>query len=100
MSLAILGGLDRLKPHYLKYGRLMGFSSVKVFSRKFPSMKKRLKGYGGIVICTGNVAHNMVEGTVRMAQSNGIPIVRTHSSSVSALKICLWGIADKNLEHN
>ena len=29
-------------------------------------MLKRLKGFSGIVICTGNVAHTMVEGT-RMA---------------------------------
>ena len=27
-------------------------------------MLKRLKGFSGIVICTGNVAHTMVEGTV------------------------------------
>ena len=44
---------------------------------------------GGIVICTKNVAHTMVEGTVRMAQANGIPIVRTHSNSVSAMKECM-----------
>ena len=89
MSVAILGGMDRLKCYYIKQGRDLGFSSVKVFSRKFPNMLKRLKGFSGIVICTGNVAHTMVEGTVRMAQANGIPIARTHSSSVSALKNCL-----------
>ena len=89
MSVAILGGMDRLKCYYVKQGRDFGFSSVKVFSRKFPNMLKRLKGFSGIVICTGNVAHTMVEGTVRMAQANGIPIARTRSSSVSALKNCL-----------
>ena len=78
MSVAILGGMDRLKCYYIKQGRDLGFSSVKVFSRKFPNMLKRLKGFSGIVICTGNVA-----------QANGIPIARTRSSSVSALKNCL-----------
>ena len=34
MSIAILGGLDRLKPHYLRHGRNLGFNNVKVFSKK------------------------------------------------------------------
>ena len=94
MSIAILGGLDRLKPHYLRHGRNLGFSNVKVFSKKFPDMVKRLSKFERIVICTGNVAHTMVEGTVRMAQINGIQIGRTHSSSVSAMKKCFEQITN------
>ena len=89
MTVAILGGLDRLKPYYLKHGRSLGFNNMKVFSKKFPDMVKRLSKFERIVICTGNVAHTMVEGTVRMAQIKGIQIGRTHSSSVSAMKKCL-----------
>jgi hypothetical protein len=94
MSIAILGGLDRLKPHYLRHGRSLGFNNVKVFSKKFPDMVKRLSKFERIVICTGNVAHSMVEGTVRMAQINGIQIGRTHSSSVSAMKKCFEQITN------
>ena len=93
VSVAILGGLDRLKPHYLNQGRTLGFDKMKVFSKKFPDMVKRLSKFERIVICTGNVAHTMVEGTVRMAQINGIQIGRTHSSSVSAMKKCLQQIS-------
>ena len=94
MSIAILGGLDRLKPHYLRHGRSLGFNNIKVFSKKFPDMVKRLSKFERIVICTGNVAHTMVEGTVRMAQINGIQIGRTHSSSVSAMKKCFEQITN------
>jgi len=94
VSVAILGGLDRLKPHYLKQGRSLGINNVKVFSKKFPDMVKRLSKFERIVICTGNVAHSMVEGTVRMAQLNGIRVDRTHSSSVSAMKKCFKQIAN------
>ena len=94
MSIAILGGLDRLKPHYLRHGRSLGFNNVKVFSKKFPDMVKRLSKFERIVICTGNVAHTMGEGTVRMAQINGIQIGRTHSSSVSAMKKCFEQITN------
>ena len=93
VSVAILGGLDRLKPYYLKQGRNLGFDNMKVFSKKFPDMVKRLSKFERIVICTGNVAHTMVAGTVRMAQINGIQIGRTHSSSVSAMKKCLEQIS-------
>ena len=89
MSVAILGGLDRLKPHYLKHGRNLGINNMKIFSKKFPDMVKRLSKFELIVICTANVSHTMVAGTVRMAQLNGIQIGRTHSSSVSAMKKCL-----------
>ena len=94
MSIAILGGLDRLKPHYLRHGRSLGFNNIKVFSKKFPDKVKRLSKFERIVICTGNVAHTMVEGTVRMAQINGIQIGRTHSSSVSAMKKCFEQITN------
>ena len=93
MSIAILGGIDRLIPHYVKHGRAMGFSNIKVFSKKMPNMVKRLSKYGAIVICTGHVAHTMVEGTIRMAQNNGIPVGRTHSSGVTAMKKCLENIS-------
>ena len=35
VSVAILGGLDRLKPYYLKQGRNLGFDNMKVFSKSF-----------------------------------------------------------------
>jgi hypothetical protein len=93
VSVVILGGLDRLKPHYLRQGRSLGFTEMKVFSKKFPDMVKRLSKFERIIICTGNVAHTMVEGTVRMAQNKGIRVGRTHSSSVSAMKKCLEQIS-------
>ena len=94
MSVAILGGLDRLKPHYLKHGKSLEFNDVKVFSKKCPDMVKRLSKFERIGICTGNVSHTMVEGTVRMAQINGIKVDRTHSSSVSAMKKCFGQISN------
>ena len=47
-----------------------------------------------IVIFTGTVAHPMVTEATRIARMRGIPIERTHSSSVSALKRCLEGFIE------
>ncbi len=89
MSVAILGGLDRLKSFYLKQGRELGFPELKVFAKRVPNMTGRLKGMGGIIIFTDTVSHDMVGNAVQAGKNYGIPIVRSHSSSVSSLKKCL-----------
>lgn len=99
MSVAILGGLDRLKPFYEQRGRELGYSDVKVFSRRVPNLAKRLNGFARIVICTGTVAHPMVENAVRVARQFNIPLGRTHSSSVSALNKCLQAISHHGRNH-
>ena len=43
---------------------------MKVFSKKFLDIAKRPSKFERIVICTGNVAHTMVEGTVCMPEIN------------------------------
>jgi len=43
---------------------------MKVFSKKFPDIAKRPSKFERIVICTGNFAHTMVEGTVCMPEIN------------------------------
>ena len=92
MSIAILGGLDRLKKSYERKGKDLGYN-VKVFSQRVPNMAQRLTGVHGIVIFTGAVAHHMVEDARRVARKHDIPIGRTHSSSVSAFKRCLSDIS-------
>jgi hypothetical protein len=91
MSIAILGGLDRLKKSYEQKGKDLGYR-VKVFSQRVPNMAQRLVGVDGIVIITGTVAHHMVEDARRVSRKYNIPIGRTQSSSVSAFKRCLDGI--------
>jgi len=90
MSIAILGGLDRLKRKYEQKGLDFG-CEVRVFSQQVPSLAKRLIGVHGIVIFTNLVAHRMVIEAMEIARKNNIPILRTHSGSVSALSRCLEG---------
>lgn len=94
MSIAIIGGLDRLKLSYKNQGTRMGFK-VRHFGRRVPDMGKRLSGVDGIIVFTGTVAHNMVEEAVSAAKQNKIPIRWSHSSSVSGLKRSLSGFASR-----
>ena len=93
MSVAIVGGLDRLKRLYEKKCVDMGYQG-KVFSRQVPNLANRMTGVNGIVIFTGTVAHPMVEEATRVARMWNIPLERSHSSSVSALKRCLEGFSE------
>ncbi|NIS38075.1 DUF2325 domain-containing protein [Candidatus Saccharibacteria bacterium] len=88
MSIAILGGLDRLKRNYEKTGENLGFE-VKFFSQRVPSMSKRLSGVHGIVLFTDTISHPMVKEAMNVAKRFNIPVGRTRTSSVSSLKKCL-----------
>ena len=91
MSIAIVGGLDRLRRAYEKLGADMGFD-VKFFGQRVPNMSRRLSGVDGIVLFTGTVAHPMVEEAVKAAKQYRIPISRSHSSGVGGLQRCLAGL--------
>ncbi len=95
MSVAIVGGLDRLRRSYEKKCRDMGYNG-KVFSQRIPNLAKRMTGVDRIIIFTGTVAHPMVEEATRVARVQGIPLERSHSSSISALKRCLEGFLESD----
>ena len=96
MSVAIVGGLDRLRRLYEKKCVDMGYQ-VKVFSQRVPNLASRMNGVDGIIVFTRTVAHPMVEEANRVAKMFNIPLERSHSSSVSALKRCLEGFSENEV---
>ena len=96
MSIAIVGGLDRLKRSYERKCKDMGYR-VKVFSKRVPNLANRILGTDGIVIFTGTVAHPMAEEATRAARMRNIPLERSHSSGVSALKRCLDSLSENEM---
>ena len=93
MSVTILGGLDRLKRTYQQTGSDLGIN-VKFFGQRVPNMGKRIGESDAIVLLTGTVSHAMVQEAVRIAKRFNIPVGRTHSSGVSALKRCLMALSN------
>ncbi len=91
MSVAIIGGLDRLKRSYEKECRDRGFYA-RVFSQRIPNMARRMDGVNRILIFTGTVANPMGTEAVRVAKDKHIPVYRCHYSSISDLKRSLNGI--------
>jgi len=85
MSVAVIGGINSLKKYYQKRGLEFGYR-VRVFNQKVPNIRKRLNGVKGIVVFTDTVSHNLVKDVVSVARKQGIPIERSHSSSVAGLQ--------------
>ena len=94
MTVAILGGIDRLKQNYEKQGKNFGVN-LRVFSQRVPNLPKRLGDVKGIVLFTGTISHPMVVEASQAAKKYGIPIERCHSSSISGLKRCLEQMEQK-----
>ncbi|MFQ5483282.1 MAG: DUF2325 domain-containing protein [Nitrospinaceae bacterium] len=92
MTVAVLGGLDRLKPTYELKAKNMGID-IRLFFRRVPNLAKRLNGVQGIVIFTGTVSHAIVEEASRLARRRGIPLERSRTSSITGLKKCLGKLA-------
>ena len=91
MSVAVIGGIDSLKKFYKKRGLQFGYD-LKVFNQKVPNIRKRLNGCIGIILFTDTVSHNLVSDVVSVARKQGIPIERSHSSSLSGLQKSLMGL--------
>ena len=91
MSVAVIGGINSLKKFYQIRGLEFGYE-VKVFNQKVPNIRKRLNGCIGIILFTDTVSHNLVSDVVNVARKQGIPIKRSHSSSISGLKRSLEGL--------
>ena len=90
MSIAIIGGMDRLKSLYERQANDLGYK-VKYFGRKVPNLGKRISKVDGIVILTGMVAHQMVAEVNRTARLRGIPILHIPTSSAAGFKKHLVG---------
>jgi hypothetical protein len=90
MSIAIIGGMDRLKNVYERQAKNLGYK-VKYFGRKVPNLGKRISRVDGIVILTGMVVHHMVSEVNRTARLRRIPILHIPSSSAAGFKKHLVG---------
>ena len=94
MSIVIVGGNDRMVRQYVDLCKDYG-SSAKVFTQMRDGLKNKIGSPDLMVLFTGTVSHKMVECARREARRQNLPIERSHSSSISALKNILDNHAQK-----
>ncbi len=84
MSVVIVGGNECMACHYKNLCNQYGFKA-KVFTKEKGAMKKKIGSPDLLILFTNTVSHKMVFSAVQEAKKNGIPIARSHSSSIEAL---------------
>jgi len=88
MSIVIVGGHDRMVGQYKKICKSYK-CKCKVFTQMEADFGKKIGCPDLLVLFTNTVSHKMVQGAVKAAKKNSIPIARVQSSSISALRALL-----------
>ncbi len=88
MSIAVIGGMDRLKRDYQKVGVKYGVD-IYHFERGRPRLDKRLGNMDAIVIFTGRVSHNAMKTARSVATAGGASVIMSRACGLSSLAMCL-----------
>lgn len=93
MTVALIGGLDRLAPHYTALEKDHGDLTIKLFTRFKPGLSDRIASVDGVVLCTDLVSHQSAREVYRLARDHDLKVVCTHRSSVSAVRKSVEALA-------
>lgn len=85
MSVVIIGGHDRMVCQYKKVCKQYNWKA-KVFTQMSASLSKQIGSPDLIVLFTNTVSHKMVKCAVEEAERCNAEIVRSHTSSKTALE--------------
>lgn len=88
MTAALIGGMDRLQPHYQKAARKAGYK-LKMFTGAENTIQERLGKIDMVIIFTNKVSHPARKTAMSAAKSENIPVMMCHSCGVSSLRECL-----------
>ncbi|WP_045212136.1 DUF2325 domain-containing protein [Desulfonatronovibrio magnus] len=88
MTAALIGGMDRLQPHYQKTAKKAGYK-LKMFTGTENTINERIGNIDLLIIFTGKVSHSARKIALNAARAENIPVLMCHSCGVSTLKECL-----------
>ncbi|MGB9667725.1 MAG: DUF2325 domain-containing protein [Thermosulfidibacteraceae bacterium] len=86
MCVALIGGMDRLKHHYLEEAKRMNVT-LKVFTKLEKNVEKRIGKVDGVIIFTNKVSHELKDTLKKLKIE--CPCILCHSCGVSSLRKCL-----------
>lgn len=88
MSVALIGGMDRLEQQYLNEAAKLGME-LSVFSQARNDIYAKLKHSEAVVIFTNKVSHRARNAAISAAKAYDIPIYMHHACGVCTLRECL-----------
>jgi ABC-type uncharacterized transport system substrate-binding protein len=88
MSIALIGGIDRLERHYHDEAKRRGVS-LKVFSVAETGMASKMGNVDALVVFTNKVSHKARVQALQVARSRKIPALLRHSCGVCTFRDCI-----------
>lgn len=87
MSITLIGGMDRLKRHYIHEAEKFGIE-LQVFNTSEIGIASKMKNADAVVIFTNKVSHRARKEVMNTARSRNIPVYQYHSCGVCTLREC------------
>lgn len=88
MKISVVGGMDRLEPHYRTEVEKLGYE-FRIFNGLESKMSAKLANSAAVVLFTGKISHEARNQVVAAAKANDIPLLQCHSCGVCSLRNCL-----------
>jgi len=88
MSIALIGGMDRLERQYINEAESVGIN-LKVFTKAESGIASKIKNMDAVVIFTNKVSHKAKREVMNVAKSRNIPVFMYHSCGICTLRDCL-----------
>ena len=85
MSIVIVGGNERMVCQYEDICKGYG-CKAKVFAKEKGAMKKKIGAPDLLILFTSTVSHKMIRSALEQAKGQGTKTVRSHTSSMNALR--------------
>jgi hypothetical protein len=95
MSIALVGGIDRLERHYISEAEKFGIS-LKVFTKSESEITSKIKHMDAVVIFTNKVSHRAKNEAMAVANNNNIPVLMRHSCGICSLRDCFNCLKDNS----
>ncbi len=99
MCVAVVGGMDRLQPHYLEEAEKFGVK-LKLFASHQTGMNARLRNVDALVIFTNKISHTARREAVKAVKGQKIPVMQIHSCGVCSLRDCLLCLRSSSSSKN
>lgn len=94
MTVAIIGGLDKLNQHYTKLAREENLD-IRVFNRYSQDLCKRIDQTDGVILFTNLISHKAARHVYKLARDDRINLVCCHKCSISAVRDCISKLKKK-----
>ncbi len=94
MTIALVGGIQRLERHYKNAAKNQRVNLL-VYNGRPPKLEQRLKEVDGIVLFVGEVSHCAAKCARKIACDREMPIIYSRSSSLAALDKCIFKLKEE-----